>query len=338
MIRHRRDLAVPWADERQRARHFDDELTLFWRAFAPKSFNPKDRGLDSSAERALTIARAAVSPATARQAAAAILAVMLASTASDREALGLTLGPQLFALGQSLWSGQVEAATCLVAALLRGEGVNNMRANDFDAAARYYCQAAEVYRDLEMPSVMVQCLDYIGDAVGAGATNLDKLTGWLAAESLGFEIAAPTSAPAALLSLGAHLLAIQASAGASQVAVQYLLQVLKGRRFAAMLASGTDDFELDEGTRYLLSREAEEEAALPPGSDVLRPTPFDAALGNDNMVCAWVDEFETGPSETPEDRIANIQRTIEQRLTASLVPESYPQMSGLDDISADVWS
>lgn len=334
LFRRRRELTGPWADESQRARYFENELILFWRAFSPKGFNPWDSDLDASAEQARTIAGAATSPAAAREAAAAILAVMMASTASDREALGLTLAQQLFALDQSLWSKEVDAATFLVAALFRGEGVNNMRANDVDAAARHYCRAAEVYRDLEMPSVMVQCLDYIDDAVRAGATDLNELTAWLAAESLGFEMAAPTSAPPVLHSLGAHILAAQVSTGTSAVAVQYLLQVLKGRRFAAMLAAGTKDFELDEETRYLLSREAEEEAALPPGSDVLRPTPFDAGMGDDDMLCAWVDEFETGPSDTPEDRIANIQRTIERRLTASLVPESYPQMPGLEDIQA----
>ena len=327
LFKRHRELTGPWADETKRARHFESELMLFSRAFRPKGFTTQDSDLDPSAEQALTIARAATSPAAAREAAAAIIGVMLASTRSDREALGLTLVQQLFALDRSLWNEEVDAATFLVAGLFRGEGVNNMRANDFDAAARHYCQAAEVYRDLDMPSVMVQCLDYIDDAVRAWATELDELTAWLAAESLGFEMAAPASAPPVLHSLGEHILAAQASAGTSGVAVQFLLQVLKGRRFAAMLESGRKDFELDEETRYLLSREAEEEAALPPGSDVLRPAPFDAAMGDDVMVCAWVDEFETGPSDTPEDRIANLQRTIERQ--AHRIPG--PRVISADD-------
>jgi hypothetical protein len=264
-----------------------------------------------------------------------MLAVMQASTMSDREALGLALGQQLPAVDNSLWSEHADAVTCLVAGLFRGEGVNKWHANERGAAARYYCRAARIYRDLEMPSNMVQCLSNIDDAVTSGSTDLDELTAWLADESLSFEMAAPASAPPVIHNLGANILATQASTGTTDVVVQILLQVLSGRRFAAMLAEGTQGFELDEVTRYLLSREAVEEAALPPESDVLRPTPWDAELGDDYMVCAWFDEFETGPSETPEDRIAGIQRTIERRLSASLVPRSsYPQMPDHQDILA----
>src|SRR6185312_10807441 len=62
--------------------------------------------------------------------------------------------------------------------------------------------------------------------------------------------------------------------------------------------------------------------------------PFDAALGDDDLVTAWVDEFETGPSETPEDRVGNLQRAVEKRVTTTLIPAELPQVSTLDDIQA----
>ena len=334
LFKRRRELAGPWIDELRRSHHFDIELILFCRAFRPESFDPQESDLDASAQQALNLADAAASPVAARQAAAAILLVMMASTTSDGEAVGPTLVQQLFALERSLWSDHLDTATYEVAQLLRDEGVTKLRDGDPNAAAQYYRQAAQLYRDLKMPTAMVQCLDYIDDAVRAGAADLNVLAVWLAAESLNFEMAALPSAPPVINRLAAHVLAALVSTGTSPVVVQYLLQVLKGRRFAAMLAGGTKDFEFDEQTRHLLSREAEEEAALPPGSDVLRPRPFEAAIGDDVTVCAWVDEFETGPSDTPEERIANIQRAIERRLTACLVPESYPPMPSIGDIQA----
>jgi CHAT domain-containing protein len=332
LLKRRRELSRVWADETLRARHFENELLLFSRAFGPDGLDPFEGDLDQAAGHAVTTAGAAGSPAAARQAAAAIVGIMLASTGKDREALGLGLVDRLFALDQTLWGEHEDAVAALVAGLLRGEGVNHMRTGDVDAAGRYYRQAAQLYRDIRMPSAMVQCLEYIDDVVLSGTTELDELTAWLAAESLAIELAAPSSAPPVLQALAAHLLAAQVSSGTSPEAVQLLLQVIKGRRFAAMLAHGTDDFDFDDYTRYLLSREAEAEAALPADSDVLRPVPFDAAMGDDDIVTAWVDEFETGPSETPADRVANLQRAAEQQLTATLVPDSVPEVTTLAEV------
>jgi hypothetical protein len=332
LIKRRRELPGPWADERLREGHFQVELLFFARAYGPAGFNPWQSDLDEAAEQALAAAGDAGSPAEARAAGAALVAVMLASTAKDREALGLTLVEPLHALDPTLWGEHEDATAWLAAALLRGEGVNQIRAGEVDTAGSYYCRAAELFRDIEMPSVTVQCIEYVDDVVTSGATGLNELTAWLAAESLGFELAAPSAAPAAIQPLGSHLLAAQASAGTSPEAVQYLLQVIKGRRFAAMLAEGTDGFELDDRAEHLLSRVAEEEAALPADADILRPAPFGAAMNEDDIVTAWVDEFETGPSGTPADRIANLQRATEQHLAAVLIPDSVPDLASVADL------
>jgi len=332
VAKRRRELKAVWADETQRARHFELELLLLSRAYGPEGFDPFEGNLEKAAELALAAAGAAVSPEAAREAAAAIIGVMLASPAKDREALGLGLVEPLFALDRTLWDEHEDAVASLMAGLLRGEGVNHMRARDVDTAGRDYRRAVEVYRDIQMPSAMVQCLQYIDDVVLSGATELDELTAWLAAESLGIELAAPSSAPPAVQALAAHALAARVSSGTSAEAVHLLLQVIKGRRFAAMLARGTRDFELDDYTKHLLSREADAETALPADSDVLRPAPFEAAMGDDDLVTAFVDEFETGPSQTAADRVANLQRATERRLTAMLVPDSEVRMATLADI------
>ena len=51
---------------------------------------------------------------------------------------------------------------------------------------------------------------------------------------------------------------------------------------------------------------------------MLRPAPFDDGIGDDELITAWVDEYESGPSETPADRLGNLQRATERQLMAVL--------------------
>lgn len=331
LLRRRREIRSAWADESLRAQHFEAELSLFARAYRPLGFQAAP-GLDGAAEQATALAVAATSSAGAREAAAALISVMLAAVAADREGFALTLVDTLGKLDRTLWAEHEDALTFLVASLLRGEGVNHRRAGQVDEAGHYYRRAADKFRRSELSVPMVQCLEYLDDVVRSGMTELDELTAWLAAGSLEFELAAPSAAPSALRNLAAHVLAFQVSSGTSAEVVQLLLQVMKGRRFAAMLAHRTVDFQLDDFAAHLLRREAEAEAALPPDSDLLRAAPFDAGLGDDDLVTAWVDEYETGPSETPADRVTNLQRAVERHLAAALVPAAWPPVAGLDEI------
>lgn len=329
-----RELPGMWAHESERGHHFVFALGLFSKAYAPEGFDPFEGDLVAAARTAAALADDPASPAEARTAAAALIRVMLAATNHDREQIGLSVVDTLFALDQSLWADHVEAAVFLAANLVRGEGVNQMRAQDYRNAGEYYRQAADIYRQVGMADLVSECIGYLDDVVKTGSADLDDLTAWLASYSLEMELAAPASAPAAIQDLGAHVLAAQVSAGTSPLVIQLLLEVVKGRRFAAMLNAGTAGFKLEDSTRSLLDLEAAAEADLPDGSDVLRPMPFDAALGDDDLVTAWVDEFETGPSETPEDRVANLQRAVEKQVTASLIPAELSQVATLDDIQA----
>ncbi|WP_208034157.1 CHAT domain-containing protein [Streptomyces cyanogenus] len=335
LLARQRELPELWADDLRRSRHFHAVLSLFAEAHRPDWAQAAwDGDIEGTAGRAIAAAAEAASPEDAREAAAALLTVMLATTRPgvDREEEGLELVDTLFGLDAALWAEHEEAVHFLVAGLLRGAGVNRMHAGDVDDAGRYYRAAADGFRELAMPVPMVQCLEYLDDVVRAGTTTLDELTAWLAAHSLTVELAAPGSAPAAVHRLATHLLAGQVSAGTSAEVVQLLLQVIKGRRFAAMLAEGTRDFRLDERTRSLLGLAAEAEAALSEDSDILRPEPFDAALGDDDLLTAWVDEYEKGPSQTPEDRLAGLQRAVERRLSAALLPTSAPHLVPLAEI------
>ncbi|HEX8741568.1 MAG TPA: CHAT domain-containing protein [Thermoleophilaceae bacterium] len=334
LLVRKRELSEAWSDDRRRGLHHQLEATLFANAYG---VSVRDAGvgpqLEAAAQRALSASRAADSPAAARDAAAALVGIMLASTRSDGEALGLGLVDALFGLDDSLWAVHKEAAVWLVASLLLGEGANRANSGDFDTAAQLYPRAADMFRQLGLSAAMVQSVDNLHDVVDAGTTKLDELTVWLTTASLAMEIVAPSGAPLAVQRLGTSLLAAQVAGGTSSVVVQLLFQVIAGRRFAAMLAAGTRDFRLTDRVRELLEREAEAEAALPAGSDVLRPAPFDAAFGDDDYVTAWIDEYETGPSETPADRVAGLQRVVERKLAASLVPSELPPVVSLEDIT-----
>lgn len=332
ILGRRRELDAIWADEFQRSAHFQLELLLFSRAYAPEVTSIAWEDIEEARRRAEELAGSASDPGQAREAAAALLAVMQASTKLDREGWALDLIPALAKLDRSLWDRYEDAVAFTQASLLRGEGVNRMRQNDLDGAAAYYREAVNGFLAVGMPSPMVQSIEYLDDVVKAGGGELVETTAWLATSSLRLELAAPSAAPAAVQTLASHLLAVQLSTGTVAEVVSLLLQIAKGRRFAAMLAEGTCDFELDHYTTHMLEREREAEAALPPDSDVLRPAPFDAALGDDDLVTAWVDEYEAGPSETPADRVSNVQRAIERHLSARLVPERWPPVATLGEV------
>jgi hypothetical protein len=258
---------------------------------------------------------------------------MTAAAAADQEATALkhvgTLSA-LASLDHSLWAEREEALGYLVASLYRNEGVNRMRANDFDGAASSYQRAADGFLSVDISTSTVECVEYLDDAVTAGVTELNEITVWLASISLDLELAAPSAAPAAVQQLAGDLLAAQLAAGAIAPVVQLLLDVAKGRRFGAMLAEGTRHFALDEYTRRMLEHEAEVEAALPVDSELLAPTSFDA--GDEDLITAWVDEYEEGPEETLAERAGAAQRAIERHLSAALVPSQVPYLADLNQI------
>lgn len=334
LLRRQREIPDAWEEANLRSRHFEQELRLFAHAYAPalaaSAWDDVDGALAASREMAAKVD----SPGRAREAAAALIASMLGAANRDREADALPQMEVLQQLDASLWQELEPALRYLVANLFRGEGVNRMRAGDFDAAGAWYLRSVDAFVATGMGTPLVQGIEYLDDVVLAGTSQLDELTAWLAANSLRLELLAPAGAPAALNRLAGHVLAAQLSGGTSSLVIQLLFQVAKGRRFAAMLTEGTRDFSLDPETLQMLEREAEAEAALPPGSDVLRPAPFDASLDDDHLITAWVNEYEKAPSESPEDRVANVQRAVERRLSSILVPAQLPPVVSLDAIKA----
>ena len=152
-----------------------------------------------------------------------------------------------------------------------------------------------------------------------------EIAAWLARTSMRLEFAAPATSPYAIARLCGRLLAAEISEGTSHDVIQVLLQVLKGRRFAALLATGTSDFRLSDEAHRLLDLEAAAEAALPPESALLRTDSDGAGPADDDLLVGWVNEFESGPSDPTDPiaaRLSNIRLALERHLSAVLMPTS----------------
>lgn len=177
-------------------------------------------------------------------------------------------------------------------------------------------------------------MGYLADVVRDGAVEgLNEVTAWLATSSLEIEQIAPASAPPKIIELVDRLLSAYTRRGAKTIVVQLLLQVAKARRFAAALTQGTRGLTFDTGTGHLLVREGELEASLPAGTPLLRRVDSDEGLHPDQLLTAFVDEYEEGPSATAADRLANVRRAAERRLTSLLTPDSTPSRGDIVDIS-----
>ena len=334
ILGRRRELKHLWADEALRVQQFYLEVKLFTNAYGPDSVKSAWQDVDNAIAVAVRLAHTARTPESAREATAAIVTAMSACTVNPRQAKGIELTRLLPQLDASLWVDHRPAMTWLWAELVRGEAVNRWRAGDFEASARYYTEAAERLLQLGMGVAMVQCVRAIRDLVESGLEDLRWTTAWLVGHALDVELAEPSRAPRELLELTQRLLVAHVGAGTSAEVMSLLFQVAKGRRFAAMLGQEARGFRLDEHATRLLERAAVAEAELPEDADLLRMRSFDAKLDDDDLVTAWVDPYEEGPSATAADRVANLQRAVERYLSELWVPGSRPPIASLDEIKS----
>lgn len=334
LLQRHRELEHAWSDESLRQRHFERELDVFAAAYrSTKTIVTDATTFAAALDEAKAIAASVDNPEEARVAAAELVHVMRVSSGVDEEAQALGLLNLLGGLDQSLWSQQTDCVRYLIASLWRGDGVNQWRAGAVDEAGQSYWRAANAYRQVGITVQMVQCVKDLCDVVAKATSVLDELTAWLATASLELELAAPSSAPTAVQELAARLLAAQVARGTSTEVVQMLLQIAKGRRFATLLAS-VAPFDPGAAAAHLFGEAAEAEAQLPEQSELLRPTPFDDGLGDDELVTAFVDEYESGPSETAADRVANLQRAAERQLSAALIPNVTAPPAPLAEIQS----
>lgn len=307
LLDRQRQLSIRWADQAAREQHWRSEVYYFSQAYG-RIADDFELALDRAQRRL-----AAVATETERRAAIAdACQVMLASTKGEREDRAILLIRPVLAANLG-WRNQ--AVAFLAAAVLQNAGVNGVRVGEPDLAISRYALAADILRQLGLTASMVSLLQRIGTLLRGDARDLDQVARWLAMNSLAMETADPRGAPWAVL--GAAEAAI-AAAGVHAIepdSLVRLIQVAKGRRFAAQLAAGIAESPLDERVRQLLAAERDAEAAVPPDTDPLQRATDDLDLDDEMLLAAWVDPYEDGPSETPADRLANVRRAVERYLT-----------------------
>ncbi len=320
-----------WAREDLRAQHFGVVLLLIARAHAPAALTriwESADAFDEIAADALTHSVAGPAPAlaglTEDQAAATLTMIMLASTKFSRERVGLLAAELVQRDYRGVWFAHRDAYADVVASLHHGEAVNLEHQGDNDGAVAMFLEAASRYAALPSPDRAVTAVEYAADLVGqAELGDLAVVSAWCAAEGLRMELVAPQAGPPVMQRLIGLTLAHQVRNGTSVEEVQILLQAAKGRRFAAALAHGPARWAPDTQTQRLLAEEARAEERLPADQALLAPPSWEAALDEDDLICAYASEYERSPSDTPEGEVVNYQRAIERHIVAALAPADH---------------
>jgi CHAT domain-containing protein len=318
-------LPLRWADQAARQAHWGSEARYFAQAYGRRL-----EDFDATSDHAWQHLDKAATDMELRSAVAHACQVLFAASEMDREESTVSLIGKLASIApDELLRPRVDAVVYLISVTLLGAAVNRVNASDPDAAIAFYRMAADDFRQLGLTGMMVSMLERIARLVQRDATETDSAITWLAANSLAMEVADPRAAPWAVLAVAEAALAAATRRGVEQPdALIRLLQVAKGRRFAAQLAAGVAESPLDERARRLLTAEREAERTVPAG-DLLRRATVDL---DDVLLAAWVDPYEEGPSETPADRLANIRRAIERHMTEHHGRLEDAPPIGLDEI------
>jgi CHAT domain-containing protein len=335
ILRLQRKLTHPWEEEAVRARHYEAELRLLIEAYAPgwaKSFDVS--AIRDAAARALAEASNPPRGSTARQRAAANVAVMARAGAADQEGVALQLqrACRLSTIDKKFAREHGKALFYLLAGLHQGAAVNELNYGDDTAAVASYTEAAERFIACRLTSSSLHCCRGIDDILKRRRVDdVTSLAGWLFEWGLILEILTPGQAPEWLHFLCGHAMTIAVKGPKAMETVLVLLQAAKGRMESAWLAAGAPDFVFDQRCTDLLMLIESLEREVPLQSSPLRPSRFGGVFDEDLMLTAFAGMGEEAPSETADDRLANAQRAFErhamQLLTKAVSVEEAPPVS-----------
>ncbi len=324
--RHR-DVISLWADDSRRRDHWRLEVQFVAEQHATgwvRELWESDEQFTVTASQVLALAQNPYAPAGTEPAeeelAGALINVMLASTAFNREDIGLRALEALRLRGGPDWDAHADAYGNLGAELRIGEGTNCEFRGDANAAIGLFLEAATRYLDMGSSGAVVDSLNYVGQVITKGGTltGLRDVTRWCARHALQTELLSPQAGPQVLQPVADLTLAYQMQHGTTPEEICLLMAAVTGRRFASLLARGTTGFTPDPGVARLLAEIAAAEQRLPAAHPLLGVPDWDDLLDRDLLVTAYASEFETSPSRTQEDDVINLQRAAERRMMAQL--------------------
>lgn len=321
-----RSLDEVWTQETRRSSHLTSCLHIAATAAAPTWTSgvwSNAPAFDTITERVLAAADPgrpeSLDRLSPREAMGALALVMMASTKFDRERAGLRALKLLPSNHVPEWDDQVDSFRHITALLHQAEAVNLERSGQRDAAVRMYLKAADWNLQTGFANAVVVVLHYVADLVeDGGLGELSSVSAWCAVNSLRLELLCGAEGQAAMLRLVAVTLAAQTERGTTLELVQQLLHAAKARRFGAMLRLGAGAWLPDDTTRGQLAAESLAAARRRGEADAHDYEAWDALLDQEELLTAYVTDFEISPSDTPAGQLANLQRAIERRIMTQL--------------------
>jgi hypothetical protein len=238
------------AGEEPRLLGLREEIRLL--ALAHNVSSSDGSGLQSYAKQIMTRAERENWDAARRGASLIILAADSGST--DEEETGLRLLQQARQLAPILAENHVEALEYLRATLLIGAGVNAFNSRDGQTANANYSAAISAVLQLGLDSMALELLQRVRDVVSRGTSAADiALATQIAPEASQLEARIGSRATDELQHAYKASLSTMAGHQTHADTVLALLQLAKGRRFAAAISNGTR-YRADrdeEGTKLL---------------------------------------------------------------------------------------
>lgn len=319
-----------------RMAHWQAEINLIIQAFAPE-LPPRrpDGGLEAAAQHLRQ--RAGQERWDVRMLSAGLIALAAYSGAWNEEIGGLALLDEAAELAPLVADEHADALAFLRAVLLLGAGVNGVNARAWSPAIEAYTQAMRQYLDLGLSDPALDCLRRIDDL----ATRQDpqaavQVVAGVAPLALRLETVLGEPATRLIQHLCKRTVATAVGRAANPNVLLFLWQVAKGLRFATALYAGSRDRrQEDEHGARLLAQIDRAEAALPAGSPELALAGQEALLDEDTLLTAYARRGEQQAGETPEERLANLQRSYDAHVSERLL-SGVAGSEGLYLTTADV--
>lgn len=283
--------------------------------FRAKEFLENDEPLEAQANHAIDQARReSWDPA---RLAGALIALAEASVGRDEEHKGVALLDHVPSVAPATMAPLRFALDGMRAQLQLGEGVNAVNREDWDGATRWYAAALRANEETRSPQFICELLERLHDVCKRGGSRAsDAIVEILFDRTDEIELTGGSSATQLLQEIYRSSADAILDHGGSASTLWSLVQLAKGRRFAAMIAAGSSHrMTPDERDPELLARieTAREEADDEAGragmlGDAVLLTPY--SLGSRLM------------GDDPAERLANLEHAYDGELHRRLVRAS----------------
>lgn len=252
--------------------------------------------------------------------AAALLRLMGRASATDEEALALTLLDQVPQISPVVAAEHWELLRWRRAVLQLNMAVNAFNARQWDECADWYAQALSGYLDLGLDDQGLQVLLRIGDIVRKADTPIEvPFLRALAPNAARIETSLGEGATEVLQDMVREAVATLAAHSTTGEALNLLWQIAKGARLAPILAAGTGyDPTSDDHAGWFLERIDQLRAALSaePGAADVDP---DVLLDEEAVLGTYARKRTVEGGATERDQLANLEYSFDELVSRKML-------------------